>query len=457
MADWKNDIEKYRRGELTPQESHDLEKKALQDPFLADAIEGAESISANDFSDDIAELKSSIAFQSEERSVVSYERMAAAPSSSMRVAVEKELTPISPKKVNKWIWPLRVAASVLIICFVFLVANRLIPKQGKGNLAIKKEKAKPADIDTLSMVQNKVNSNLTKSTEEKPQQLSTAKPTIAVKHKPENAVVKKDDNKGVILSDAVDNTKATEVTADVELKKVESIAAAEQPTPVVKMEAPREAAEAELKKKSLGNTSARLIKGQVISDEDGTPIPGVNVIVNGTKIGAVTDMDGNYQLPEVDADQKLTFSFIGYVSQEVPVANQKDINVKLGLDVSQLSEIVVVGYGSQKDTDEEPVTVSASPAGGLKAFNKYLDDSMRYPIEALELNIKGKVVVQFTVGTDGSLNDFIVKKSIGHGCDEEVIRLVKEGPAWSPTTEDNVAVESNVLVKLRFDPAKAKK
>jgi TonB family protein len=457
MADWKNDIEKYRRGELTPQEGHDLEKKALQDPFLADAIEGAESISADDFSDDIAELKSSIAFQSEERSVVSYERMAAAPSSSMRVAVEKEFALGPPKKVKKWIWPLRAAASILIICFTFLVANRLIPKQGKENLAIKKEKAKPAAIDTLSIAQNKVNSNIAKSTEEKPQQLNPAKPAIAFKHKSKNAVIKKDDNKGVILSDAVDNTKATEVTADVELKKAESIAASEQPTPVVKMEAPREAAEAELKKKSAGSTSVRLIKGQVISEEDGTPIPGVNVIVNGTKIGAVTDMDGNYQLPEVGTDQKLTFSFIGYVSQEVPVANQKDINVKLGLDVSQLSEIVVVGYGSQKNTDEEPVIVSASPAGGLRAFNKYLDDSMRYPIEALELNIKGKVVVQFTVGTDGSLNDFIVKKSIGHGCDEEVIRLVKEGPAWSPTTEDNVAVESNVLVKLRFDPAKAKK
>jgi TonB family protein len=457
MADEKNDIEKYRSGELTSQESYALEKKALQDPFLADAIEGAESISAENFSNDIAELKSSIAFQSEERSIASFERVAAAssPPPSMRVVDEKQFNHNPPKVVKKWTWPLRVAASILIMFFIFFVANRLIPKQGKETLVIKEEKAKSAGVDTLSILQNKVNPNLAKSAEERPQPPSQLKPAIAFNRKPEKAVVEKDDN---ILSDVVEEGgKATEVTPNVESRTTESIAAAEQPTPVVKMEAPIATTEPELKKKAVSDTDVHPIKGQVISEEDGIPIPGVNVIVKGTTIGAVTDMNGNYELPEVKAGQELTFSFVGFASQEVLVANQKDINVKLGADISQLSEIVVVGYGSQKDPEAEPVIKNASPAGGLRAFNKYLDDSVRYPIEALELKIKGKVIVQFTVGTNGSLNDFIVKKSIGHGCDEEVIRLVKEGPAWSPTTEDNVAVESNVLVKLRFDPAKAKK
>src|SRR4051812_28756626 len=60
MADWSNDIEKYRKGELSPSQMHALEKKALSDPFLAEALEGSEQISGEDFSKDIYELKTRI-------------------------------------------------------------------------------------------------------------------------------------------------------------------------------------------------------------------------------------------------------------------------------------------------------------------------------------------------------------------------------------------------------------
>ncbi|MBK7649491.1 MAG: energy transducer TonB [Flammeovirgaceae bacterium] len=75
---------------------------------------------------------------------------------------------------------------------------------------------------------------------------------------------------------------------------------------------------------------------------------------------------------------------------------------------------------------------------------------MRYPQEALARKIKGKVTIQFTVKTDGSLSEFSVLKGLGYGCDEEVVRLVQEGPKWQPTTEDNVAVESEVKVRMKF-------
>ena len=211
----------------------------------------------------------------------------------------------------------------------------------------------------------------------------------------------------------------------------------------------------ESRKKKVGGQE-QFIQGQVLSAEDGTPIPGVNIVVKGTTQGTVTDVNGNYQLPAVNADQKLTFSFIGYLTQEVPVIDQNKIDVKLGPDVSQLSEVVVTGAAPRSD-DRVPVIKLAEPAGGRKAYDKYLDNSMRYPVEALTNNIKGKVTIKFTVRTDGALDEFSVVKSIGHGCDEEVIRLVKEGPRWSPTTEDDIAVESEVLVKVRFDPAKAKR
>jgi hypothetical protein len=58
MRDWKTDIEKYKRGELTPAQMHALEKEALRDPFLADALEGADALDATTFSSDVNELQS---------------------------------------------------------------------------------------------------------------------------------------------------------------------------------------------------------------------------------------------------------------------------------------------------------------------------------------------------------------------------------------------------------------
>jgi TonB family protein len=104
----------------------------------------------------------------------------------------------------------------------------------------------------------------------------------------------------------------------------------------------------------------------------------------------------------------------------------------------------------------EPVVILAEPVGGLRAYDKYQDDNLRYPQQALDNNIKGRVAIQFTVGLDGSLNEFKVTRSLGFGCDEEVIRLVKEGPAWRPSTENSVPIESLVRVRLRFDPSKRK-
>jgi TonB-linked SusC/RagA family outer membrane protein len=75
---------------------------------------------------------------------------------------------------------------------------------------------------------------------------------------------------------------------------------------------------------------------------------GVNVQVKGTTIGAITDVNGKFNLNVPTANATLVFSFIGYVTQEIPLAGQTTLNVALAAEVSQLSEVVVVGYGTQK-------------------------------------------------------------------------------------------------------------
>ena len=91
------------------------------------------------------------------------------------------------------------------------------------------------------------------------------------------------------------------------------------------------------------------VKGQITDKKTKETIIGASVVVKGTTTGAATDIDGNYQL-EVPAGSTLVVSFIGYLTQEIPVGNQTTINVALAEDTQQLDEVVVVGYGVQRKT-----------------------------------------------------------------------------------------------------------
>jgi TonB-linked SusC/RagA family outer membrane protein len=90
------------------------------------------------------------------------------------------------------------------------------------------------------------------------------------------------------------------------------------------------------------------VKGQVVSEKDKLPWPGVTVLIKGTNKGVVTDFDGNYEIEVSDPDAILVFSYVGYKTQEVPVNGQNIINVNLEEDQAYLDEVVVVGFGTQK-------------------------------------------------------------------------------------------------------------
>lgn len=84
-----------------------------------------------------------------------------------------------------------------------------------------------------------------------------------------------------------------------------------------------------------------------VTDINGA-LPGVNVTVKGTSTGVTTDFDGNYSLEGVGANAVLEFSYVGFGTQEINIAGRKVINVVMEEDISQLDEVVLVGYGVQK-------------------------------------------------------------------------------------------------------------
>jgi len=102
----------------------------------------------------------------------------------------------------------------------------------------------------------------------------------------------------------------------------------------------------------------RTVTGTVTDSADGSPLPGVSVLVQGTTKGVPTDLSGAYTLQLAPGENAITFSFIGYKTQTVTVGEQTTIDVKLESDATELNEVVVVGYGEQKKSDITGATAS---------------------------------------------------------------------------------------------------
>lgn len=106
------------------------------------------------------------------------------------------------------------------------------------------------------------------------------------------------------------------------------------------------------------------VTGQILSSGDGEPIPGVSVIIKGTAIGTVSDMDGNYRI-SCPPNATLVFSFIGVRTEEVSVGSQGRVNVTLQEDVQMLQEVVVVGMGVQTQHRNMAASVATEFTGKL--------------------------------------------------------------------------------------------
>ena len=121
----------------------------------------------------------------------------------------------------------------------------------------------------------------------------------------------------------------------------------------------------------LAQAQERRITGKVTTSTDGQGLPGVNVQVQGTTVGTVTDSDGQFTIAVPDANSVLVLSSIGFMKKEITVGNQSTINVSLDDDVKSLSEVIVTGYGSQnkRDITGAVATVDVKKALAVPASN----------------------------------------------------------------------------------------
>jgi len=141
------------------------------------------------------------------------------------------------------------------------------------------------------------------------------------------------------------------------------------------------------------------VKGTV-SDKTGTPLPGVTVKIKGTGQGTVTDVNGVFSI-KAPADATLSFSFIGYTTKDLAVANHSTINVTLSDNTTGLNEVVVIGYGTQKKATVTGAISSVSAADLKDQQITRLDD-------ALEGRAAGVLVTQSS-GSPGSAPSIIIR------------------------------------------------
>lgn len=365
----------YIQGARKGKEAHRLEKEAMRDPFLADAMDGYNSSTRN-----------------QERRIEELQRLVRGKS----------------KEKKKYTTAWSIAASLFIVVGIgsyFLFQKDPLTKKGE-EIALESER-------TVPPVEYKEDVLATVTQEDT---MKATSPLIAKNREPEVLA-------SVPISDniAFEDTDIEESNLSLEIK----------PNPVA----------------TTKPVALREVRGKV-TDQKGEPIVGASVSVKGTTNGTITDPDGNFVL-NTGGNEELQVGFIGYDPVELPADTTKNMLIAMYEDAQTLDEVVVVGYGIKKKTSTAGSvrkTTSArkpQPVVGMKEFQKYLKENLIQPEDDECANEKGKVILTFQVDEDGRPDSITVKKSLCPSLDEEAIRLIEDGPAW---TVGNEAAE----ITIRF-------
>ena len=94
----------------------------------------------------------------------------------------------------------------------------------------------------------------------------------------------------------------------------------------------------------------------------------------------------------------------------------------------------------------------AEPEQGIRAYNRYLKRKMNYPQAALDNNIEGEVILEVTIDDNGEITNIEITQVLGFGCDQEAIRLVREGPKWQAASRNGSNILDKVIIKVAFNP-----
>ena len=184
-----------------------------------------------------------------------------------------------------------------------------------------------------------------------------------------------------------------------------------------------------------------MIKGRV-TDGKGEPLIGASVTYKGTNIGTITNMNGEFSLVKKDDKKRLTAEYIGYDPVEIRVDTSRTMLIAMNENKQTLNEVVVVGYGAKKNKksttlgsdakvkEQTEKEITPQPVIGKRSYQKYLKEHLVRPTDEKCAQVKGKVVLTFLINKEGRPFYIKVKESLCESADKEAIRLIQEGPDW---------------------------
>ena len=400
----------YIRGLRKGKEAHRLEKESMQDPFLADAMDGYNQVEGN-HEQRIEKLR-------------------------MQVSAH------SAKKKNTYAITWSIAACLIIgfgISSYFLFLKKSM-------------------TDEVFIAEESVSTKLAEP---------AAPPTPAI---PATPTVPATPQKEIALATTkvkTDSTPISEITARQADKKdmIAEIQTTSQPqgapvaaVPMMEEVSEETAALQEVvatidtfesesdKKMKMAKVATilpqnNMIKG-IVTDKKGEPLIGASVTYKGTNIGTITNMNGEFSLVKKDDKKRLTAEYIGYDPVEIQVDTSRTMLIAMNENKQALNEVVVVGYGAKKNKksttlgsdakvkEQTEKEITPQPVIGKRSYQKYLKEHLVRPTDEKCAQVKGKVVLTFLINKEGRPFYIKVKESLCESADKEAIRLIQEGPDW---------------------------
>jgi TonB-linked SusC/RagA family outer membrane protein len=190
-------------------------------------------------------------------------------------------------------------------------------------------------------------------------------------------------------------------------------------------------------KKSVAMVMEEVISGKITDEETGEPLPGATVLVKGTNIGTVTDTEGSFRLEIPEGAESLLVSFVGYIEQEVVLAGQTEFQIEMVSGGSELDEVIVIGYGTQKKVNS---TGAVSQVQGESIESRPITN-VGQALQGLVPNLN----ITFNDGTPGGGANFNIRGITSINGGEPLILI--DGVPGDPTLINPRDIESVSVLK----------
>ncbi|GAB2807033.1 carboxypeptidase-like regulatory domain-containing protein [Ferruginibacter profundus] len=453
------DIAQYLEGKLSPLQMHAMEKAALDDPFLAEAMEGYEAVPHENRADQLAALKNDFGREKNLAKVVA----------------------MPVRRKNNW-W--RVAAAVLLLGGTVSIAYLLLNKKETLDIAkntapqVEKEKAGADTNSFKNLPETPSSGNTIVTTETKLNTAAGNQYTPANKSTAEkNETTRADDSlfvyrpakKPVIADLKLNGGETTDNDAIKDRSPLPPAATTAAPTVNYSNNSNEKQTE-EAKKYYNSNiaqngilTQAQYEKGrQAVVDKetsaylkketaafnrsfsaqvvgtDNSPLPFANISIKSENFGTYADAKGNFRLVSSDSLLVVEVKAAGYQPRFYTLQSfvQQNKIVLAEEDAASRYKAVVGNSSTAKAKTSRRATlvkdslINVEPADGWDNYNTYVNNNIEIPDDITKKDIHGQVELSFDVKSNGTITNIRVDKSLCDNCDEVAKRLIEQGPQW---------------------------